>query len=113
MAEREGFEPSVPFRIHTLSRRAPSTARTSLQVLSTETNYILFFLSMQAVIIASLALSPENRHAIDTALLYIVPKSLSSCLVNSLFCQMIRHSGDNNVFFPNKSISQKPAGLIM
>ncbi|MBP2658964.1 MAG: hypothetical protein H6Q69_1996, partial [Firmicutes bacterium] len=30
-AEREGFEPSVQFPVHTLSRRAPSTARTSLQ----------------------------------------------------------------------------------
>ena len=32
MAEREGFEPSVPFQVHTLSRRAPSTARTSLRL---------------------------------------------------------------------------------
>ena len=30
MAEREGFEPSVQLPVHTLSRRAPSTARTSL-----------------------------------------------------------------------------------
>ena len=30
MAEREGFEPSVEFPLHTLSRRAPSTTRTSL-----------------------------------------------------------------------------------
>ena len=30
MAEREGFEPSVRFHVHTLSRRAPSTTRTSL-----------------------------------------------------------------------------------
>ena len=32
MAEREGFEPSVPVRVHTLSRRAPSTARPSLRM---------------------------------------------------------------------------------
>ena len=32
MAESEGFEPSVRFPVHTLSRRAPSTARTALQV---------------------------------------------------------------------------------
>ena len=32
MAEREGFEPSVEFPLHTLSRRAPSTTRTSLRV---------------------------------------------------------------------------------
>ena len=32
MAEREGFEPSVQFPVHTLSRRAPSTARTSLRL---------------------------------------------------------------------------------
>ena len=30
MAEREGFEPSVEFPLHTLSKRAPSTTRTSL-----------------------------------------------------------------------------------
>ena len=32
MAEREGFEPSVRFPVHTLSRRAPSTARSSLRL---------------------------------------------------------------------------------
>jgi hypothetical protein len=31
MAEREGFEPSVGFPLHTLSKRAPSTTRTSLR----------------------------------------------------------------------------------
>ncbi len=31
VAEREGFEPSVEFPLHTLSKRAPSTTRTSLQ----------------------------------------------------------------------------------
>ena len=30
-AESEGFEPSIPFRVYTLSRRAPSTTRTTLQ----------------------------------------------------------------------------------
>ncbi len=34
MAEREGFEPSVRLHVHTLSRRAPSTAQTSLQTQS-------------------------------------------------------------------------------
>ena len=29
-AEREGFEPSIPFQVYTLSRRAPSTTRTPL-----------------------------------------------------------------------------------
>ncbi len=29
---REGFEPSVEFPLHTLSKRAPSTTRTSLRV---------------------------------------------------------------------------------
>ena len=33
LAEREGFEPSVPVKIHTLSRRAPSTTQTSLHPL--------------------------------------------------------------------------------
>ena len=31
MAERVGFEPTVEFPLHTLSKRAPSTARTSLR----------------------------------------------------------------------------------
>jgi hypothetical protein len=30
MAETEGFEPSIRFPVYTLSRRAPSTTRTSL-----------------------------------------------------------------------------------
>jgi hypothetical protein len=33
MAEREGFEPSIEFPLYTLSRRAPSTTRPSLQEL--------------------------------------------------------------------------------
>ncbi|GEM_PF-6613490 len=32
LAEREGFEPSIRFHVYTLSRRAPSTTRTSLQI---------------------------------------------------------------------------------
>ncbi len=35
MAEREGFEPSVEFPLHTLSKRAPSTTRTSLHSMET------------------------------------------------------------------------------
>ncbi len=31
MAEREGFEPSLEFLLNTLSKRAPSTTRPSLQ----------------------------------------------------------------------------------
>jgi hypothetical protein len=31
LAEREGFEPSIEFPLYTLSRRAPSTTRPSLQ----------------------------------------------------------------------------------
>ena len=31
LAERAGFEPAIPFRVYTLSRRAPSTTRTPLQ----------------------------------------------------------------------------------
>jgi hypothetical protein len=34
MAEREGFEPSVPLQVHTLSKRAPSTTRPSLRIRS-------------------------------------------------------------------------------
>ncbi len=33
MAEREGFEPSIRVNVYTLSRRAPSTTRTPLQIL--------------------------------------------------------------------------------
>ena len=32
LAERVGFEPTVPFRVHALSRRVPSAARPSLRV---------------------------------------------------------------------------------
>ena len=32
LTEREGFEPSVEFALHTLSKRAPSTTRTSLHL---------------------------------------------------------------------------------
>jgi hypothetical protein len=32
MAEREGFEPSKPFRVYTLSRRADSTTLTPLRI---------------------------------------------------------------------------------
>ena len=32
-AETEGFEPSVEFPLHTLSKRAPSATRTSLHFL--------------------------------------------------------------------------------
>ncbi len=32
MAERAGFEPAIPLRAYTLSKRAPSTTRTPLRV---------------------------------------------------------------------------------
>ena len=32
MAERKGFEPLIPLTVYTLSKRAPSTTRPSLQV---------------------------------------------------------------------------------
>jgi hypothetical protein len=32
VAEREGFEPSVPLPTHTLSKRAPSATQTPLRV---------------------------------------------------------------------------------
>jgi hypothetical protein len=35
LAERVGFEPTVEFPLHTLSKRAPSTTRTSLRLEST------------------------------------------------------------------------------
>src|SRR4051812_39592715 len=36
MAERGGFEPTLPFRVNTLSKRAPSATRPSLRVLVKE-----------------------------------------------------------------------------
>ena len=36
IAEREGFEPPLPFQVNTLSRRAPSTTRPSLLCISGE-----------------------------------------------------------------------------
>src|SRR3954470_19742685 len=36
MAERVGFEPTLPFRVNTLSKRAPSATRPSLRVLVKE-----------------------------------------------------------------------------
>ena len=35
MAERKGFEPLIPLTVYTLSKRAPSTTRPSLQKKST------------------------------------------------------------------------------
>src|SRR5271165_5688168 len=34
MAERQGFEPWIPFRVYTLSKRAPSATRPSLRWVS-------------------------------------------------------------------------------
>jgi hypothetical protein len=34
LAEREGFEPPIPVKVYTLSRRAPSATRPSLRVAS-------------------------------------------------------------------------------
>ena len=43
MAEKEGFEPSVPVKVHTLSKRAPSATRTLLRMLySKGAQFILF-----------------------------------------------------------------------
>ena len=36
MAERVGFEPTLPFRVNTLSKRAPSATRPSLRLKSVE-----------------------------------------------------------------------------
>ncbi len=36
LAEREGFEPSIRANVYTLSRRAPSAARTPLQILEAQ-----------------------------------------------------------------------------
>src|SRR4029434_2954075 len=39
LAERVGFEPTVEFPLHTLSKRAPSTTRTSLRVFGISPQY--------------------------------------------------------------------------
>ncbi len=49
MAEREGFEPSVPVKIHTLSRRAPSAARPSLPMNNDGRFNILFLFLCQVL----------------------------------------------------------------
>ncbi len=38
MAEREGFEPSIPVKVYTLSRGAPSATRPPLQKVRDHTN---------------------------------------------------------------------------
>ena len=38
LAERVGFEPTVEFPLHTLSKRAPSTTRTSLRVVGNQSS---------------------------------------------------------------------------
>ena len=46
MAERVGFEPTVPVKVHTLSKRALSTTQPPLQKLPTvkyDKYYALFF----------------------------------------------------------------------
>jgi hypothetical protein len=43
LAERAGFEPAIPFRVYTLSRRAPSTTRTPLLKGCKSTNSSLSF----------------------------------------------------------------------
>ena len=43
MAEREGFEPSKRFPVYTLSKRAPSTTRPPLQLIS------LFFYNIWSI----------------------------------------------------------------
>ena len=37
MAERVGFEPTIPFQVYTLSKRAPSTTRPSLRYIMCKT----------------------------------------------------------------------------
>jgi hypothetical protein len=44
-AETEGFEPSVELPLHTLSKRAPSATRTSLQFLPGGKNTVSIFIS--------------------------------------------------------------------
>ena len=39
LAERAGFEPAIPFRVYTLSRRAPSTTRTPLLITRAKPHY--------------------------------------------------------------------------
>jgi hypothetical protein len=39
MAEREGFEPPIPAKVYTLSRRAPSATRPSLRAVDFDLFY--------------------------------------------------------------------------
>ena len=53
LAEREGFEPSVPFRVHTTSNRAPSAARSSLQFVKIILTYFGIFIQGYGVLLRS------------------------------------------------------------
>jgi hypothetical protein len=49
MAESEGFEPSIRFPVYTLSRRAPSTTRTTLQVELLIDSYSVFVIAITTI----------------------------------------------------------------
>ena len=56
MAERVGFEPTLPFRVNTLSKRAPSATRPSLPFLRSEClRIIVHTLARKSVALATQA----------------------------------------------------------
>ena len=69
MAEREGFEPSAPFKaVHTISSRAPSTTRTPLHI-SAQVTLSLYTMAVAVAIRSFEKLCPPNREFHSTALL--------------------------------------------
>lgn len=59
MAESEGFEPSIRFPVYTLSRRAPSTTRTTLQVELLIDSYSVFMNVSTTITSYSITNSPS------------------------------------------------------
>jgi len=60
MAERVGFEPTLPVRVNTLSKRAPSATRPSLRILANESLLILTALRTVREL-SSVSFAKQNR----------------------------------------------------
>src|SRR5688572_7397731 len=71
MAERKGFEPLVRFLVHTLSKRAPSTTRTSLRLESAIADDLVLIIAKRSFksycsamrfVFSGLRTAPTHRH---------------------------------------------------
>jgi hypothetical protein len=93
MAEREGFEPPIPVKVYTLSRRAPSATRPSLRALLLHPYFIrtLFASSLYAY---RNGLSPAQRSRPSPGCDWLLhspcgslPDQSSECRRSALFCR--------------------------